>query len=79
MRHHRKLYGSLALTAAAAIGALTLSGQPAEARRPIPGPLCGPDILWNCDLPFGPDIQIGATVCEIRAFEARTGATCDPA
>ena len=69
---------SLAMLALVVAVAVTVVNKPAEAGPgPIGGPLCGWTALWNCDMPFGPDVQIAGTQCDIRRFEKQTGATCE--
>ena len=62
---------------AALVGAAVLV-QPASGARPIPGPLCGPTILFICSAPDQDDVLVGLTICEVAAFEKKTGLTCEP-
>jgi hypothetical protein len=62
---------------AIALGAVGLTPQRAEARRP--GPLCGPSYLWVCHLPDGSTTYFGGTICDKYQYEQQTGATCAPA
>ena len=67
---------SLALLGVALGMMLTLTPTPAAA---VPGPLCGPTILWSCVVPGCPDCPVvlfGGTVCEKIAFEKKTGRVC---
>ncbi len=59
------------------LSAVALTSSPADARPPI-GPLCGPDILWKCSGPGGPDVLFGGTVCDRIKFERKSGLTCVP-
>ena len=64
---------------AAVLGAAVLV-QPASGARPggPPGPLCGPTIFFVCSVPGEDDVFVGLTICEVAAFERKTGRTCVP-
>jgi len=69
---------------ALALGALTLA-QPAanadinSARPIIPGPQCGPTLIWLCPDSDDTFVVFVGTVCEKNAFEQQSGLTCFPA
>ena len=75
-RFNKIVFGSV-VGLAAVLGAAVLV-QPASARRPIPGPLCGPTILFICSAPGEEDVLVGLTICEVAEFERKTGLTCEP-
>lgn len=64
---------------AALVGAAVLV-QPASGARPGGGPplLCGPTIFFVCSAPGEDDVFVGLTICEVAAFEKKTGLTCEP-
>jgi|GEM_PF-1956378 len=71
----------IAFACIAGIGAMlaaTAFVQPASAARPIPGPLCGPTILFLCTGDNGEEVLVGLTRCEVDKFEKKTGLTCEP-
>lgn len=60
----------------AALAGAFFIAQPAKARGPIGGPLCGPTYQWSCSKVGGPSRLFIGTVCDKNAFEAKTGLTC---
>jgi hypothetical protein len=61
---------------AVVLGAIGLTPQRAEARRP--GPLCGPTILWLCTWSDGSQHAVGLTICDLQVYIKQHGATCVP-
>ena len=84
MNHHGssagRVFAGAVLAVAIAFGVSALVSGPVSAKpkRP-PGPLCGPDILWECTFKDGSTERVGATRCEIEKFEKKNKATCKPA
>lgn len=72
-----KVMFATATLIAAAFCAIAFT-QPAKARPPIPGPLCGPTLQWSCSGPGGPDVLFIGTKCDKFQFERKTGLTCVP-
>lgn len=60
-----------------ALGAATLTTEPASAKPPT-GPLCGPTILYECTSRNGTTELVGLTVCEVARYERKNKATCEP-
>ena len=76
-RSSKIVFGGIA-GLAAVLGAAVLV-QPASGARPgRPGPLCGPTIFFVCSAPGQDDVFVGLTICEVEAFEQKTGLTCEP-
>ena len=73
-----KAISGLALLGAMVVGTVALTTD-ATARVPRPGPLCGPTILFECTFRDGSTEQVGLTVCEVKKFEKKNQATCEPA
>ena len=73
-----KTVSSLAFVGAIAMIVGALATEPTVAKRP-PGPLCGPTILMECTFRDGSTTQVGLTVCEVKKFEKKNRATCEPA
>jgi hypothetical protein len=70
----------LAVMAGACVALGLSASQLLESRAEARGPifLCGPDYLWVCSGPGGPDVLFGGTVCDKALFERQTGLTCVP-
>ena len=67
-----------AVVIAFGVSVLVSGSVSAKPKRP-PGPLCGPDILWECTFKDGSTELVGATRCDIAKFEKKNKATCVPA
>jgi hypothetical protein len=71
-----------ALSTLAVLGAMAMGGVALTTdatARPPGGPLCGPTILFDCTLRDGSTELVGLTRCEVKKFERKNRATCEPA
>ena len=72
----RNVLTATGLSAALALGVMSLLAPDADAKPRPPGPLCGPSFQWSCTGVGGPSVLFLGTVCDKDKFEKKTGKTC---